>query len=55
MKRLWITILLGLAACARAGSAVGYENLLSAEGEPLRSAFNEAAGKVRAIFLASPV
>lgn len=50
-------ILLGtvliLAAC-RSGSPVQPHNTLSANAEPLRSAFNADSGRVRAIFLASP-
>lgn len=34
-------------------SEMSYSNL-QRDGEPLRSNFNEAAGKVRAIFLAGP-
>ena len=49
---LWIAVLF-LAACAGPSPQSAYETL-RADGEPLRSAFDEAAGTVRAIFLASP-
>jgi hypothetical protein len=53
MKRLWLSLVLGLAACAAAGPGPIYENVRP-DGEPLRGAFNQARGKIRAIFLASP-
>lgn len=53
MKHLWMTSLLALAACAASAPDPGYQ-VLTAEAEPLRTAFNAASGKVRAIFLASP-
>jgi hypothetical protein len=52
MRRLASACLLLLAACSGAGGP-GYETLMP-DGEPLRAAFNAGAGKVRAIFLASP-
>lgn len=53
MKQPWLIGLLTVAACA-AGPADGRYPSLRADGEPLRSSFNQAAGKVRAIFLAAP-
>ncbi|HEX9669570.1 MAG TPA: hypothetical protein VGC93_08810 [Thermoanaerobaculia bacterium] len=53
MKRLGLVALLTVAACA-AGPADGRYPSLRADGEPLRSSFNQAAGKVRAVFLAAP-
>lgn len=53
MERRWLSLVLGIAACAAAAPGPTYENL-KADGEPLRTAFNEAHGRVRAIFLASP-
>ena len=53
MKRLWMMSLLALAACGANASGPSYQ-VLDAKAEPLRTAFNEAHGKVRAIFLASP-
>lgn len=53
MTGLWISSLLVLAASAPSAPELGYE-VLTAEAEPLRTAFNAAQGKVRAIFLASP-
>lgn len=53
MKRsLWLAAL-ALAACT-AGSAGSLDETLEANAEPLRTAFDEAAGKVRAVFLVSP-
>lgn len=48
----WLT-LLALAACATGPAGTPYETLRS-DGEPLQSAFDDAAGKVRAVFLAAP-
>ena len=53
MKHLWITSLLALAACAASGPDPSYQ-LLTADAEPLRTAFNSANGKARAILLAAP-
>ena len=53
MRRLWATSLLALAACAAKAPDLGYQ-VLGANAEPLRTAFNQAHGKVRAILLASP-
>ena len=53
MKHLWRASLLALAACAASGSDPSYQ-LLTADAAPLRTAFNAASGKVRAIILASP-
>ena len=53
MKHLWMTSLLALAACGAATPDLHFQ-ILSAKAEPLRSAFNQTHGKVRAIFLASP-
>lgn len=53
MRRLWMPVLLGLAACAAAAPPAGVE-AVRADAEPLRAAFNAAHGKVRAIFIASP-
>lgn len=46
-------IALLLAACAASAEAPAV-TALDAAGEPLRSAFDAATGKVRAIFLAAP-
>ena len=53
MKRFWMTSLLALAACGASAPNPAYQ-VLDASAEPLRTAFNAANGKVRAIFLASP-
>jgi uncharacterized lipoprotein YmbA len=53
MKHLWMMPLLALAACGATAPNPGYQ-VLDARAEPLRTAFNQARGKVRAIFLASP-
>lgn len=53
MKQWWVIGLLTVAACAPGSPDVRYPSLRG-DGEPLRSSFNQAAGKVRAIFLASP-
>lgn len=53
MKHLWMSGLLALTACAVSEADPGYQTL-TAEAEPLRTAFNAANGKVRAIFLAAP-
>jgi hypothetical protein len=53
MKTTWLTALLVLIACEGSGAGPRYETL-GPRGEPLRSAFNEAAGKVRAVLLVSP-
>lgn len=53
MRTSWLIALIGIAACAAAGSEPSYQTL-DAKGEPLRAAFDQAEGKVRAIFLASP-
>lgn len=53
MKYLWMTCLLALSACAPSSPDPSYQ-VWDAEAEPLRTAFNAAHGKVRAIFLASP-
>lgn len=53
MKHLWMTSLLALAACGASGPDPGYQ-ALTAGAEPLRTAFNAANGKVRAVVLASP-
>lgn len=52
-KHQWIATFLVLAACAAPAPEATYE-VLTAEAEPLASAFNAARGKVRAVFLASP-
>lgn len=48
----WIAVL-ALAACTTGPAGTPYETLRS-DGEPLQSAFNAAAGKVRAVFLVAP-
>ena len=53
MKASWLTALLLLVACEGSGAGPRHETI-GPRGEPLRSAFNEAEGKVRAVFLASP-
>ena len=53
MRSFSVALLLSLTACAGASRAATVEPL-TAGGEPLRTAFNAAAGRVRAIFLASP-
>lgn len=53
MKQLCMMSLLALVACGANASDPGYQ-VLDAKAEPLRTAFNEARGKVRAIFLAAP-
>ncbi|MEO8502525.1 MAG: hypothetical protein ABI609_01380 [Acidobacteriota bacterium] len=53
MKHLRLTFLLALAACGAANPSASYQTL-DGQAEPLRTAFNAAHGKVRAIFLASP-
>lgn len=52
MRRSAIITLLALAACS-AGAQPPYQTI-DGSAEPLRTAFNDARGKVRAIFLASP-
>jgi hypothetical protein len=42
-----------LFACAAPAPDPSYQ-VLTAQAEPLRTAFNAAGGKVRAIFLAAP-
>ncbi len=53
MKRIWVVGFSLLVACAGDGADARYPRLQD-DGEPLRSAFNQAAGKVRAVFLAAP-
>lgn len=53
MKATWLTAMLLLIACEGSGASPRYETL-GPGGEPLKSAFNNAEGKIRAIFLASP-
>jgi len=53
MKHLWLASLLALLACGAPTPDPRYE-VLTAQVEPLRAAFNAASGKVRAIFLAAP-
>jgi len=53
VKHVGLVAFLTVVACA-AGPSDGRYPSLRADGEPLRSSFNQAAGKVRAIFLAAP-
>lgn len=53
MNPLWMASLLAFATCAASAPIPGHE-ALTADAEPLRTAFNAAQGKVRAVFLASP-
>ncbi len=43
-----------LAGCGTAATGTASYDRISAEGEPLRSAFNRDAGKVRVVMLVSP-
>lgn len=53
MKATWLTALLVLIACEGSGAGARHESI-GPRGEPLKTAFNEAEGKIRAVFLASP-
>ncbi len=53
MKRLLAASVLVLSACGASASSPSHQRLDS-QSKPLRQAFNEARGKVRAIFLAAP-
>lgn len=53
MTRRWLTSILLFVACTAPASTPGYE-VMDTKLEALRSAFNRASGKVRAVFLASP-
>ena len=53
MKATWLAAALVLTACADPAPGTG-DRSLGPGGEPLRSAFNAAEGKVRAILLAAP-
>ncbi len=50
---IFATITLLLVSCSPKGP-VQHHDLLRADAEPLRSAFNSDTGRVRAIVLASP-
>ncbi len=52
-RQTCLTIMLALGACASPASEPAYR-VLNSDQEPLRSEFNAAKGKVRAIFLATP-
>ncbi len=45
---------MALGGCARAGASAKNYQVLSSDGEPFRSAFNDAVGKVRIVVLVSP-
>ena len=53
MKATWLTALLVLIACEGSGAGPRHEDI-GPRGEPLRSAFNAAKGKVRAVLLGAP-
>ena len=53
MKATWLTVLLVLIACEGSSAGPRYEPI-GPRGEPLKTAFNAAEGKVRAVLLASP-
>jgi hypothetical protein len=53
MRALAPVLLVSLVACSGTGRAASVDTL-TADSEPLRSAFDAASGKVRAIFLAAP-
>ena len=49
-----LTVLFGLMLSCRSGGPSSEHASLDASGEPLRSAFTQDAGKVRAIIIGSP-
>jgi hypothetical protein len=53
MKASWLTALLVLIACEGSGAGGRHESI-GPRGEPLKTAFNEAAGKIRAVLLGAP-
>jgi hypothetical protein len=53
MKASWLSTLVVLAAVEGSVPGLQYESL-SPSAEPLKAAFNEASGKVRAILLVAP-
>lgn len=53
MRHLATPLVVALAVIAACGSD-GSHPQVDPAGEPVRTAFNQAAGKVRAIFLAAP-
>jgi hypothetical protein len=53
MRGSLAVLALAFAACGAAASPPSYQRL-DGQSEPLRQAFDDARGKVRAIFLAAP-
>ena len=53
MRATWLAAFLVLIACEGSGAGARHESI-GPRGEPLKTAFNAAEGKVRAVLLASP-